>query len=161
MYSFHIFKIQIYHTNLHFYNHNFYNHLPSIVTYMLPLALYNHLWFPFSQVRKLRLHEWERRRHKKPSPERQVAKWTFRQVFSSRAVLPFTSKKLTNQRACSPVLINPCLGFNNWNRILGKLNGFSTKDSLKEKNDYILLNLICEPSGSITFNGTSRTSVPS
>lgn len=60
-----------------------------------------------------------------------------------------------------PVLINPHLGFNSWNRVLGKLNGFSTKDSLKGKNAYILLNLICEPSGSITFNGTSRTSVPS
>ena len=83
--------------------------------------------------------------------------------FSFQSGLPihFKIAHHTHTRAYSPVLINPCLEFNNSNRILGELNGFSTKDSLKEKNDYILLNLICEPSGSITFNGTPRTSVPS
>lgn len=78
-----------------------------------------------------------------------------------QAFYPLQNSSLTHSRAYSPVLINPCLGFNNSYGILGKLNGFSTKKSLKAKNDYILLNLICESSGSITLNGTLRTSIPS
>lgn len=81
-----------------------------------------------------------------------VTKWFFFSLQKAQYI---------NPRAYSPVLINPCLGFNNSNRMLGKSNRFSTKNSLKEKNDYILLSLICKPSGNITFNGTPRTSVSS
>lgn len=136
--------------------------LLGIFTYMWPLAFHKYPWFPRLREEMGGYMREEEGRHQKPSPHGGVAKWSSRQVFSPRAALyPPPSALGTNQRAWSPVLINPHLGFNSWNRVLGKLNGFSTKDSLNGKNDYILLNLICEPSGSITFNGTSRTSVPS